>query len=257
VAAQSHIPESVRALTSRVDRAVLEYHMLEEKDRLLVAVSGGADSMTLLHLLSRRLPIYAPSARLYAVYVDMGFGGGEERGRIMRDYWQRLGVNGRILHTTIGPLAHSEENRENPCFLCSRIRRKQIFATAEFFGCNKIAFGHHKDDLVETLLLNMVFGREISTSPPNLVLHTGRYHLLRPLLYADEALVKTYAAENAIPVFHQACPSDGSTKRQWIKEWLAELEAAHPGSRENIFQSMKRVKNEYLLSPTAAPTRRP
>ncbi len=248
MAAKPHIPEVVRALAARMDKAVREYRMFAEGDGVLVAVSGGADSMSLLHLLSQRLSIYAPALRLRAVYVDHGFGqNSSERCRIMRDYWHRLGVSGRILQTGIGPLAHSEANHENPCFLCSRIRRKHIFATAELFGCNKIAFGHHKDDLVETLLLNMAFGREISTSPPNLAIHEGRFHLVRPLLFAEEEMIKTYAAGNDIPVFRQECPSDGASRRQTIKEWLASLEAVHPGSRENIFQSMKRVKRDYLL----------
>lgn len=248
MAGRSRIPEVTRALAARLDKAIREYRMVEPGDRVLVAVSGGADSMTLLHLLAQRLAIYAPGVSLRAVYVDMGFGeGAAGRCRIMRDYWRRLGVAGRIVPTSIGPLAHSEANRENPCFLCSRIRRKQIFATAEHFSCQKILFGHHKDDLIETLMLNMVFGREISTSPPRLAIHGGRYHLVRPLLYAEEPLVKAYAAENRIPVFGQECPSDGHSKRQVIKEWLAQLESAHPGSRENIFQAMRRVKRDYLL----------
>ena len=231
-----------------MDKAVREYRMFQEGDRVLVAVSGGADSMSLLHLLSQRLSVYARPIALRAVYVDMGFGAGaEERCRVMRDFWAGLGVSGRILLTTIGPLAHSEANRENPCFLCSRIRRKQIFASAELFDCNKIVFGHHKNDLVETLLINMVFNREISTSPPNLAIQTGRYHLLRPLIFAEEELVKTYAMENAVPLFSPECPSDGASQRQMIKEWLAALEEARPGSLENIFQAMRRVKTEYLL----------
>jgi tRNA 2-thiocytidine biosynthesis protein TtcA len=248
MAGRSHIPEITRALGARLDKAVREYRMIEPGDRVLVAVSGGADSMSLLHLLAARLAIYAPGTSLRAVYVDMGFGDGQrERCRIMRDYWQRLGLSGRIIPTTIGPLAHSAANRENPCFLCSRIRRKHLFATAELFSCTRIAFGHHKDDLVETLLLNMVFGREISTSPPRLSVHGGRYHLVRPLVFAEEAMIKAYAVENRIPVFGQECPSDGRSKRQEIKKWLSELEAVHPGSRENLFQAMRRVKPDYLL----------
>jgi len=248
VAARRNIPEAVRALTARVDRAVREYRMLQPGDRLLVAVSGGADSMALLQILSSRITLYAAGSSLRAVYVDLGFGAAAEaRCQTMRDYWHSLGVSGRILHTTIGPLAHSEVNRENPCFLCSRIRRKHLFATAERFQCNKIALGHHKDDLIETLLLNMLFNREISTSPPMLSVHGGRYHLIRPLLYVEETMVKAYAAECRVPVFGQECPSDGASKRQEIKEWLAALEQTHPGCRENLFQAMRRVKKDYLL----------
>jgi len=237
-----------KALNARIDRAVWEYGMFSSGDRVLVAVSGGADSMSLLSLLRDRLAVYGAGLALRAVYVDLGFGSaGDERCEIVRRYWRHLAVAGRIVRTTIGPYSHGEENRENPCFLCSRIRRKQIFAAAEIFDASKIVFGHHQDDLVETLLLNMVFGREISTSPPNLKVMDGKYHLVRPLVYVEEKLIKAYAAENRIPTFRQDCPSDGNSKRQYIKGIVQRLEADFPGSRMNLFNAMKRVKGDYLL----------
>ncbi len=222
--------------------------MFQSRDAVLMAVSGGADSLSLLHLLARRLHVYGADITVRAVYVDMGFGEAvEARCQTMRAFWHHLGISGLIIRTAIGPYAHSEANRENPCFLCSRIRRKHIFAAAEHFQCNKILFGHHKDDLVETLLLNMIFGREISTSPPKLSVHDGRFHILRPFVYAEEALIKAYAGVHTLPVFQQMCPSDGASRRHAIKAWLQQLEESFPGSRENLFHSMKRVKRDYLL----------
>jgi len=222
--------------------------MFAAGDRILLCASGGADSMCLLYLLSKRFFIYACDLQLFVLYVDMGFGeGAGERCNVMQQYFDTLGVNGKIIRSEIGPYAHSEENRENPCFLCTRIRRKKIFATAEELGCNKIVFGHHKDDVVETLLLNMIFGREISTMTPYLPVHSGKYVIVRPLVFTEEILLKKFREQQNIPVFDQQCPSDGNSKRQYVKELLNKIESDYRGSRENIFNSMKKIKSGYLL----------
>ncbi len=222
--------------------------MIAAGDRLLLCVSGGADSMGLLYLLSKRYKIYAADLQLTVLYVDMGFGNhADERCDILRKYLDKLAVRGKIIKSSIGPYAHGEENRENPCFLCTRIRRKKIFETAEELDCNKIIFGHHKDDVVETLLLNMIFGREISTMIPCLPIHSGKFVIVRPLVFTEEILLKQFRQQFDIPVFDQECPSDGNSKRQYIKELLTRIESDYRGSRDNIFFSMKKVKPDYLL----------
>jgi tRNA 2-thiocytidine biosynthesis protein TtcA len=222
--------------------------MFADNERILLAVSGGADSMTLLYLLSHRLHIYARNLTLHAVYVDLGFGDrADERCRLMQEYGDQVQVPVRIIRTEIGPYAHSDANSENPCFLCTRIRRKHIFATAEELACQKVVFGHHKDDIIETLLINMIFGREISTNPPVLSIKEGRYHILRPFVYTDEKLIKAFSREYAIPSFSQDCPTDGHSQRQYVKDLIANLEMKFPGSRDSLFFSMKNVKKEYLL----------
>jgi len=236
-----------KVLFARMDKAVWGYSMFEAGRRVLAAVSGGADSMVLLDLLSRRLPVYCRGGQLCAVYVDLGFGdGAQQRCDRMARYFEQIGIPGILIRSEIGPYAHSDKNRENPCFLCSRIRRKKIFEAAQAADCRTIVFGHHKDDMVETLLLNMIFGREISTMPPKLSVFGGRYELVRPLLYMEESLIKDYAGRSGIPVFSQGCPTEGRSKREYIKRMLSGLEADFRGSRENIFQSMMRVKNDYL-----------
>lgn len=235
-----------KELLARIDKAVLEYNMFESGDYILVAVSGGADSMALLDLLAHRVR-YISGVNLSAVYVDMGFAQDQERMDLMQEYYKLCGVTGRVLKTEIGPYAQSDANRENPCFLCTRLRRKKIFQTADQLGCNKIAWGHHKDDIVETLLLNMFYNREISTMPPKLKMFQGKFHILRPLLYIEEELLKKHVTERGLPIFDQNCPSDGYTKRQYTKELLKQIEKEIPGVRENIFNSMKRVESRYLL----------
>ncbi|MDZ7370383.1 MAG: tRNA 2-thiocytidine(32) synthetase TtcA [candidate division KSB1 bacterium] len=241
-----------RTLLARIDKAVYEYRMFQDGDGVLFAVSGGIDSMALVDLLADHLVVYGQDMRVKAVYVDLGFGvHADERCRKMSDFFASRRVEGEIVRTEIGPYAHSDENRENPCFLCSRIRRRHIFEAAERLGCQKIVFGHHKDDIIETLLLNMIYSREISTMPPRLEVFQGKYTILRPMMYIEKELVEKFARERGLVPIDQECPTAGNSKRQYIKELLAALEAEVPGAKENIFAAMKRVKTDYLLAPAA------
>ncbi|MDZ7724403.1 MAG: ATP-binding protein [candidate division KSB1 bacterium] len=235
-----------KELLARIDKAAWEYNMFESGDHILITVSGGADSMALLDLLAHRIR-YIKNIDLTAVYVDMGFQHAAERKRVMQNFFECCNVKGTVIKTEIGPFSHSDANRENPCFLCTRRRRKIIFETADKFGCNKIAWGHHKDDMIETLLLNMFYNREISTMPPRLEVFHGKFQILRPLMYIEEELLKKHVKERGLPVFDQECPSDGHTKRQYAKDLIKQIEQEIPGVRENIFNSMKRVEMDYLL----------
>ncbi|MDD5775696.1 MAG: ATP-binding protein, partial [Candidatus Omnitrophica bacterium] len=188
-----------------MEKAIMDYDMIAPGDRLLVGVSGGADSLTLLDLLDAPM-IFAPSFTLQVVHIDPGFDPAYEGYEILKEYLQASGYDTIMEKTDIGPLSHSDYNRKNPCFLCSRLRRKRIFEIAAERGCNKIAFAHHRDDIVETLLLNMFYAREISTMVPNQRIFAGRLHIIRPLAYLREALVKKYAAERQFPMIENGCP---------------------------------------------------
>ena len=237
-----------KALLARLDKAAWEYKMFDDNDTVVMACSGGADSMALLELLTHRINVYAENIKLYAVYVDMGFGSHiEHRCNQMQAFFQSHNLEYSILRTDMGPYAHSENNRENPCFLCAKMRRKIIFETADELGCNKIAFGHHKDDIIETLFINMFYNREISTMAPKLEVFQGKFQLLRPLVYIEEELIKKFIREQNINLVDQECPTDGHSKRQFIKNLLNQLETQVQGVRQNIFVSMKHVKSDYLL----------
>ncbi|MEN6332308.1 MAG: ATP-binding protein [Smithella sp.] len=230
-----------------LEKAVLDFKMIEEGDRLLIGVSGGADSFALLDLLDSPM-IFVPGFSFIAVNIDMGFDPDYIAYNQLEKYLQENNYPYVLEKTDIGLLAHSEYNKKNPCFLCSRLRRKRIFEIAEEKGCNKIAFAHHQDDIIETLLLNMFYGREISTMMPNQTIFGGKLHIIRPLAYLTEELVKKYSREQQFPTVKNECPSSENSRRIYIKKLLNELERENKDIRHNIFQAMSHVKPDYLMS---------
>ena len=165
----------------QMGRAIHHYRQIEEGDRIGVAISGGVDSLTLLHLLTEREKRIPIMYELVALHVSLGFDG--EDYRPLEDYLSGRGYRYRIDVTEIGRIAHSVENRENPCFLCSRLRRKRLFEMAHQLECNKVALGHTRNDIVETLLLNMFYSGEISTMVPYLPLFGGVLTIIRPFAF--------------------------------------------------------------------------
>jgi tRNA 2-thiocytidine biosynthesis protein TtcA len=227
--------------------AARDYDMLSEGDKVLVGVSGGRDSMALLDLLNTPM-VFLPSFSLLAVHIDPGFDEFHSGYGILDRYLRDNDYHYVMDKTDIGPLAHSDYNKKNPCFLCSRLRRKRIFEVADEYGCNKIAFAHHKDDIIETLLINMFYGREISTMIPNQAIFDGKYHIIRPFAYIREELIKKYAKERGLPVIENECPTAEVSRRKYIKKILDELEKENKDIRENIFKSMRHVKADYLMT---------
>jgi tRNA 2-thiocytidine biosynthesis protein TtcA len=228
-----------------MEKAILDYGMIEAGDRVLIGVSGGGDSMALLHLLASPM-IFVPSFTVKVVHIDMGFDAGYEGYRTLEHCLKECGHDTVMEKTNIGPLSHSDYNKKNPCFLCSRLRRKRIFEIAADKGCNKIAFAHHQDDIVETLLINMFYGREISTMVPNQRIFAGELHIIRPLAYLREALIKKYAAESRLLSIENRCPTSKTSRRIYVKNLLNELEKENKDIRHNIFRSMHHVKPDYL-----------
>jgi tRNA 2-thiocytidine biosynthesis protein TtcA len=231
-----------------LEKAVMDHAMIEEGDRVLVGVSGGKDSYVLLDLLDSPM-VFVPKFTMMAVNIDPGFDGDFRTYNILEAYLREKGYRYVMEKSDIGPLAHSEYNRKNPCFLCSRLRRKRIFEIAGEHGFNKIAFAHHRDDIIETLLINMFYGREISTMMPNQSIFGGKMNIVRPLSYIREDLVKKYAAERAFPVTESRCPTGKSSRRNYIKELLKTLEKDNRKIRDNIFLAMSHVKPDYLPGP--------
>lgn len=228
-----------------LEKAMGDYAMVEKNDRILVGVSGGTDSLALLHLLGTPM-VFTPPFTLVAAYIDPGFDGiGADRA-VVEAHLQATGVAYVTETSDIGSLAHSPVNRKNPCFLCSRLRRRRLFEIAAAQNCNKIALGHHRDDIVETLLINLFYGREISTMVPRQPLFGGRLSLIRPLAYVREELLKRYAREQAFPILPERCPTAATSYRRRVKALLADLEAGHPGVRENVCRALGNVKLAYL-----------
>ncbi|MCK4469497.1 MAG: tRNA 2-thiocytidine(32) synthetase TtcA, partial [Desulfobacterales bacterium] len=179
--------------------------MISDGDRILVGLSGGKDSLALLTILKERQHRIPIKYELFAVCVDPGFEGGFSES--LADYCDGNGFKLIVEYTDYGILAHSSTNRENPCFLCSRLRRKRLFEIADELGCNKLALGHNKDNIIETLFLNMCYSGEISTMVPSQSFFQGRFTVIRPLAFADEDIISRFAAEKGFPAFVNPCPS--------------------------------------------------
>jgi len=238
----SFVAKELKRLTGK---AIYNHQMIRDGDHVLVAVSGGKDSMALLWLLRERIKRIPIGYRLTAVHVDPGFGA-DSAGR-MKSFLSDHGFDYRVLESDIGPRAHGPENRENPCFLCSRLRRKLLFELAAELGCNRIAFGHHKDDLIETFFLNVFFGASISTMLPVQELFQGKLTVIRPLYLVDEDLLMRYAQSLGWPEIKLGCPTAGSSKREEIKNMLKRFYRSNKKIKGNIFHALQNVDPEYLL----------
>ncbi|MGD2270066.1 MAG: ATP-binding protein [Desulfobacterales bacterium] len=234
-----------RLLNRSVGKALHHYNMIAEGDRILVGLSGGKDSLALMWILTERLCRIPLNYELKAVYIDPGFDGSFSEP--LEAYCQKAGYNFRVDYTDHGLLGHSADNRENPCFLCSRMRRKRLFEIADALGCNKIALGHHKDDIIETLFLNICYAGEISTMVPYQRFFQGRFTVIRPLAFLDEEILVRFANDIKFPEFINPCPSASNSKRREIKALLRRLYHSNAKVKGNIFRAMSHVRPEYLL----------
>ena len=228
-----------------LEKAAMDYTMIAEGDRVLVGVSGGFDRLVLLNLLNTQM-VFLPRFSILAVNVDMGFDQGYHGHTVLENYFKSHGYDYYMEKSDIGPFAHSEQNKKNPCFLCSRMRRRRLFEIAKEHGCGKIALAHHKDDIIETLLINMFYAREISTMMPDQPVFNGEFHLIRPFAYIREPLIKRYAKEQDLPVIENLCPTSKTSRRMYIKKLLDSMEKDNKDVRENIFKAMSHVRREYL-----------
>lgn len=227
-------------------QAIHQYGMIQDGDRIAVGLSGGKDSLTLLALLVERLRRIPVSYTLHPVYIDPGFDGGfaDE----LAAHCDRLGLPLTCEVTDHGPQAHKPGQTVSPCFICSRLRRKRLFELTSQLGCRSLALGHNKDDVLETLLINMFYSGQISTMMPRQSMFGGNVTVIRPLYLADEGEIVRFAAEQELPVFANPCPSAKVSKRKEIKDLLSALYKTNPHIKGNLFRSLSQVRLDYLLT---------
>jgi tRNA 2-thiocytidine biosynthesis protein TtcA len=219
--------------------------MIADGDKLAVGLSGGKDSLALLWILKNRIRHIPVSYELTAIYIDPGFENGFAKG--LAAHCETLEIELIVEQTDNGLVAHSTKNRENPCFLCSRLRRKRLFEIAKRIGSRKIVLGHHKDDIIETLFLNMFYAGEISTMSPRQEFFNGALTIIRPLALLDEDIIRKFSELMEFPVFENSCPSARRSRRHAIKKMLCDLYRSNRKIRGNIFRALHHVKLDYLL----------
>ena len=234
-----------KSMNRDIGKAIHKYDMISDGDRILVGVSGGKDSLTLVWSLKERLSRIPISYDLYCVYIDPGFDGGFSESLSL--WAKKSGFHLRVEYTQNGILAHSSDNKENPCFLCSRLRRKRMFEVADELNCNKIALGHHKDDIIETFFINICYSGVMGTMLPMQPLFNGRLTIIRPLALVDEDRIKRFAISRKFPDFSNPCPYAKISKRKEIKKILNNLYQGNKKIKGNIFRSLSHANHDYML----------
>ena len=226
----------MKRMLSFVRRAVDDYNMIEEGDKIAVGISGGKDSLTLLEVLSELRRFYPKSFEIVAITVDMGFP--EADFSEIREFCQRLKVEYRVVKTDIAKIIFDVRKEKNPCSLCAKMRRGSLHAEAVDAGCNKVALGHHYDDAIETFMMNLFFEGRLGCFSPVSYLSNRQITLIRPMLYATEADVSYFVRKRTLPIMVSPCPEDHATERENMKQLLASLERGNKGIKHRIFHAM-------------------
>ncbi len=230
------------SISKKVGRACGDYGLIKDGDRIIVAVSGGKDSLALLKVLSDRLSFVPIRYEILAIHVDLGYKCVEKD--VLKKYLQSRGYPFHFISTDI---LKGKSRADITCFWCSWNRRKVLFEAAEKYNCNKIALGHHKDDIVQTILMNLLFEGQISAMAPYQEMFEGKLAIIRPLAYVEEKETEELGRLSGFPVPHCRCPNAHKTKRAVVAKIIDELEETSPGVKTNIFKSLQRIKKEYLL----------
>src|SRR5687767_13689888 len=234
-------------IAKKVTKAIVDYRLIEDGDRVMVGLSGGKDSwalMQILDVLRQRAPI---DFSLVAVTVDSGYDG--YRHDLISKTCEQRGWEYRIEHTSIGEVMDDLLDGATPCSLCARLRRGVLYRIAAELGATKIALGHHLDDFIETLLLNLFFAGSLKAMPARLQSDNGEHVVIRPLVYVTEAEARQYAKERTLPIISCCCRACGdlSLQRQRIKRLIAELEVEHPEVKNSMIKALANVGPRHLL----------
>lgn len=234
-------------LTRLFHKACANYGLIEEGDHILVGLSGGKDSLAMVELLGKRAKIYVPRFRVTAVHVRVKERNYQADVSALQAFCDSVGVPLVVRDTEIGvPPKEASRVLDNPCFLCAWYRRKALFELAQEMGCNKIALGHHRDDVAETLLMNLIYQGAFATIPPILPMEHMPLAIIRPLYLMDEADIARYAEEQGYPRPPKLCPFEHVSSREKVKQLLAQIRLLNPEAMDSLYGAMGNIKPDYL-----------
>lgn len=227
---------TLQRLYSLTRQAIDTYGLIEDNDHIAVGISGGKDSLTLLYALHGLMQFYPKKFTLSAITVDLGFG--QMDLSPVKELCERFSVPYTIVSTDIGKILFQTRQEANPCSLCAKLRKGALNDAALKLGCNKVAYAHHRDDLIETMLLSLIYeGRFYAFSPKTYLDRTG-LTVIRPMIYVKEADVIGFRNKYQLPVCKNPCPVDGHTKREYVKNLTEQLEHENPGVKDRLFHSV-------------------
>lgn len=227
----------LQRVLSEVRKAVDDYHMIAEGDKIAVGISGGKDSLTLLYALSSLRRFYPHPFELVAVTVDLGFANLDLSE--IEKLCEKLEVPYTVVKTQIGQIVFEQRQENNPCALCAKMRKGALNEAMKQLGCNKIAYAHHMDDVVETMMLSLLYEGRFHTFSPVTYLDDTGLTVIRPLIYMKEADVIGFVRKYEVPVVKSPCPADGHTKREYVKQLLKQLNTENPGVKQRMFTAIQ------------------
>ena len=235
----------LQQLLSYTRKAVDEYQMIEDGDHIAVGISGGKDSLTLLYALHGLKRFYPKKFELSAITVNLGY----EKFDVapLRALCEELGVPYKVVDTDIAHILFEERKESNPCSLCAKMRKGALNDAVKEMGCNKVAYAHHKDDIIETMLLSLLFEGRFHSFSPKTYLDRMDLTVIRPMMYVDEIDVIGFQHKYKLPVAKSRCPIDGFTKREYAKDLVKQLNHEHPGARNRMFTAILNGNIDVIL----------
>lgn len=230
----------MKNILGQIRKVIQDYDMIQEGDKIAVGVSGGKDSLTLLVNLRQLQNFYPKKFELEAITLDMGLEGFDLSP--VKKLCADIGVNYTIEETHIAEIIFDIRNEPNPCSMCANLRRGALHNMAIKLGCNKVALGHNKDDVVETLLMSTFYEGRLHVFSPITYLDRKNLHMIRPLIYSNEKDIRAFVKENKLTLVHNSCKANGHTKRQYIKDLIHQMSKENKFIKSNLFGAIQRAE---------------
>lgn len=241
----------LQKLLSYTRRAIDTYTMIDEGDKIAIGISGGKDSLALLYALANLRRFYPKKFEIIAITIDLGYPGFSTDK--IADLCKELDVLYYVEKTEIYDIIFNYRKETNPCSLCAKMRKGALNEKIKELGCNKFAYAHHKDDIIETFFMSIIFEGRIHTFSPVTYLDRSDLTMIRPLMYCSEGEISAFERRYNLPVVTAKCPADGYTKREYAKQHIRGLELENPGCKEKIFAAIERAGLSGWPTPNPNP----